>query len=219
MTTSSATHAVASSAAPRSPRPVWQRLGGGGILVAAALLLVATILEYVYWGADGDRSATLIAFIPIFSLSLLVYFAAMFPLAFGRSGSDGIVADSVVGKASLIAFGTLFLANETLYLIANYFTDPASDFVAANVASLILAALQYLAALVAAVVIIRAGIARGAARWSLLIAVVIGLICGSIVQSTDSLELTTFFYGISTLVQILVGISYLTAPRKEAASS
>jgi len=210
------TATVAAPARPSSPRPVWQRYGGGGILVAALLLLVATILEYVYW-TGGEPSGVLVVFVIAFSLSLLLYLAAMFPLALGRRGDDGIVGRSVLGKAGTIAFGVLFLAGQTVYLLAGYFTDPASDFAAANAASTVLAVLQYLAAIVASIVIARAGIARGLARWSLLIATVYGVVAGIVVQTGASLELTTILYGISTVVQALVGVSYLTAPRSGGA--
>ena len=68
MTTATAPAAVSTRS---SARPVWQRYGGGGILVAAILLLLATILEYVYWTADGDQTGTLVVFVIAFSLSLL----------------------------------------------------------------------------------------------------------------------------------------------------
>jgi len=217
MTTATAPAVV--STRPSSTRPVWQRYGGGGILIAAILLLVATILEYVYWTADGDQTGTFVVFVIAFSLSLLLYLASMFPLAFGGHGDDGIVGRSIAGKAGSIAFGVLFLAGQALYLLANYFTDAASDFAAANVASIVLAVLQYVAALVASIVIVRAGVARGLARWSLLVATIVGLVFGIIVQTGTSLELTTILYCISTVVQALVGVSYLTAPRKGTATA
>lgn len=210
--------ATASTAAPvaRPARPVWSRLGGGGVTAAGSLLFVATILEYFYVTSDDPSDALLVPFVITFSLSLLVYLAAAFPLAFGAHGDDGIVGSSVAGKAGFIGFGVFILAAQMVYLLSNYFTEPDSDFAAANAASLVLIGLQYLSALVAAVVVMRAGVATGFARWSLLAMLMLGIACG-IVAQTGSFEVLTAAYLVSTAAQVVVGVSYLTAGARKPA--
>jgi len=201
---------------PAAHRPVWQTLGGGGLLLAGALLLVATLLEYPLLASPGDRGPTFWPFVAAFALSLLAYAAAVFPLAFGSRGSDGIVGRSVVGKAALVAFGFLWLAMQLVYLLAHYFTAADSDFAAVNVATTVLMVLTYLAVIVAGVSIIRARIATGFARWSLLVLMVVAGVCGAIANAVDSVEVLTVAYSLSCVAQLLVGVSYL-AQRRPAA--
>jgi len=218
---SAPTAATAPAPAPLGARrrPAWSRLGGGGVLLAAALLLVATVLEYLYWEVLDQPVAVLVPFVVCFSLSLLLYFAASFPLAFGSTGDNGIVGRSVAGKAGFIGFGVFILAAQTIYLLSVYFTDQGSDLAAADTASLVLMLLQYAAAIVAGVAVLRAGVATGFARWSLLAMLVIGIVCGAVANSTEDYAVVTIAYLISTIAQLLVGISYLRSGTRAGAAS
>jgi hypothetical protein len=191
-------------------RPAWSRLGGGGILAAALLLFSATILEYFYWvPAGGDSPALLVAILVTFGLSILLYLLCVFPLAFGSTGSNGIVGRSVVGKIALLAFGIGFAALQTTYLMNTYITG--GD---AGAVSPVLAAVQYLGVLVAAIIIARVGIATGAARWALLVGAVVSAVCQVVVQTAVSYEVVTIAYSVSTIVQAAVGVTYLIAGKK-----
>ncbi|MGX5681706.1 hypothetical protein [Schumannella luteola] len=198
------------AATAASTRPAWSTFGGGGILLAATLLFVATILEYVYWVvAEADSPGLLVAVVVTLGASILLYAAAVFPLAFGSRGSNGIVGRSVLGKVALLAFGLGFAVAETLYLIATYGigADPGWG-------AMVFFVVQFVGIVVAAIVIARASIATGFARWSLLIGSALALVCSIVVRTTDSFEVVTVAYCVSTVIQAIVGASYLAAGKR-----
>jgi hypothetical protein len=200
-------------AAPTTRRPIWQIHGGGDLVVGAALLLVATLLEYPLLTDSTDRGPLFWGFVVTFVLSLVAYAAAMFALAFGSKGDDGIVGRSVLGRAALIGFGIFWFAAQLVYLLSHYFTAPGSDFAAANAAAIVLVALTYVSAVVAGIVIVRARVATGFARWSLLLLMIVAAVCGGIANAVGSPEVVTVAYSLSTVAQLLIGVSYLANRR------
>lgn len=193
----------------RPSRPAWQTRGGGGVLLAGALLFVATLIEHAYWSGDASSGLLLALFCVAFVACLVVYPIAMVAAVRGH----GIVGDSAVGRVALPAFGVLFGLNQGLYLLTEYVWQVEPSVLAAEIGLGALGLLQLGAALVGAVVVARAGVARGVARWILLPVLAVSTACIAVVEGSSSLNVVTTAHVVSTLGQMAVGLAYLTAPR------
>ena len=137
----------------------WRLFGGGGLVLGGVLWLIATIV-----GASGalDTWLRIVAF-----LALAV---AGFMLAFGQTGSNGIVGGSILGKLAFVAFGIGFalLALGPLLGLAGT-TLPAG---LATVGVVLIA----IGSVIGAVVIYQKGVARGVARWIFAIPAVLAVV-------------------------------------------
>ncbi len=187
----------------------WRTAGGGTLLVAAALLLVATLLEAGTLGDPSARTPLFWLFVAVFAVCSVLFLVATILLAFGRRRDDGIVGDSVLGKVSLLAFGALWLVSQAAYLIGTYFA--ASDALLAT--STVLSLVMIVGAAIGGIVIAVRGIATGPARWSLLLAVVISVVTSTIAGGTSAVGLITAMHVISSLGLMYVGLTYLRARR------
>ena len=188
----------------------WRILGGGTLLVAALLLLLASILEANPITHPADHDAGFWLFAIVYSLSSILFLLAVFPLAFGSSGSNGIVSDSALGKTGLIAFGVFCLVSRELYLVGTYFTNRTATDTASNLSNLA-SLLLFVGAIIAGIVIARRGVAQGIARWSMLIALAISLITTALTFTTDATATIRVLDCISALGQAFAGYTYLTA--------
>ena len=188
-------------------RPFWSTWSGAGIALGGALLLVATLLEWVLLREDAP------GLVPVFAVlflgSAVAHAAAMWPLAFGRRGDDGAVGRSVLGMVALVVFGLAFFANQVSYFVVAYGLPEQDDYTAFGLLQTVLGATQFVALLVGAIVIARAGVATGAARWSLLVLAVLSIGIGVTAQVSGDPDVVTVVYLVSTVAQIAAGVVYL----------
>jgi hypothetical protein len=68
---------------------------------------------------------------------------------------------------------------------------------------------QLVLLLVGSIVIVRAGVAVGAARWALLALTAVAVITGAVANGTDSYEVATLALLSSTGAQIVVGLVFM----------
>ncbi|WP_159500578.1 hypothetical protein [Microbacterium sp. 18062] len=208
--------AVPLSAPSRAPQhthqPVWARWGGAGILLGGALLLIATVLEVPL--SDELIPGIFSAFAMFFLGSIVVLAVAMIPLAVGDGRELGIAGDRVVGRFALLAFGAVFLTNQTLYFVLTYALPPIGDNSGASLISGVLGIAQFALLLTASVSVVRAGIATGAARWALLALTVVAVGSGLVAAVSDDLATVTVALVSSTVSQIVVGLTFLAAGRR-----
>lgn len=192
-------------AAPVAPRsPSWPRAAGVLILAGGVMLTVATALEV---GTDvATDPAPAAAFWVLFLGSVLAQVAAMFPLALGRGDGHGAVGSSLVGKLALLGFGAFLLANHSLYLVVTYLLPTATPSVGAMAFALGVSAVQGMLLVLGGVVIARAGVLRGAARWAILVLSLVGFALGAVVSDPANGVLTDVMYFVSTGAQIVAGI-------------
>lgn len=189
-------------------RPAWGVWGGGLITVGGTLLLIATLVEVPL---QEDASGALLAlFAVLFLGSAVAHALAMVPLSGGRTGADGIVGGSVVGRLALLGFGAVFLTSQTVYFVVTYALPPVDDYSGAFVLTLVLSVTQLLLLLVASLVVLRAGVAVGAARWALLALTVVAVVTGAVANAADSLAVATVALLCSTGAQIVVGLVLAT---------
>jgi len=149
--------------------PRWQSWGGGGVL-AAAVLQGTGLVGYYLTSVRAPALAVVIAggFALLAATALLL---ATFPLALGTTRTNGIVGASQTGRIALIATGVFVLLARVTTLGFFMVGFPFAGGIAQTADAL--AILAVITGAVASVVIWRSGIATGAARWSLALAVVI----------------------------------------------
>ena len=140
----------------------WRIFGGGGMLAGGLLWLIALIVAAT--GAGGPVTGWLT------TIGFLLLGASGFFLAFGQTGSNGVVGGSVLGKLGFVAFGVGFLLLGLIPLLASFGTTlPAGT---ATVAAVLIV----IGGSIGAVMIYQKGIARGAARWIFGVPVVISIV-------------------------------------------
>lgn len=193
------------SDAPVPARPVWRTYGGGGLLLGGSVLLFATIIEWIASADPAAGDGMLLAYGVAFVAALAVLAASVLPLALGSTGRNGVVGASMLGRVALIAYGWLFLAAQVALLFATY----ADGGGAAAVLSLALTGAQTIAAVVAVVVIARARVATGVARWSFAASVAAGIVAGAVANAAPSLEIVMIGFCVSATSIALVGLTYL----------
>ncbi|MDQ1138189.1 hypothetical protein QE410_002988 [Microbacterium sp. SORGH_AS 1204] len=203
---------TATATAPRRSAPIaahpaaasWPRTAGILILAGGVMLTGATALEVGADVATDPGPAT--AFWVLFLGSVLAQIAAMFPLALGRGDGHGAVGSSLVGKLALLGFGAFLLANHSLYLVVTYLMPTATPGVGAMAFVLGVSAVQGMLLVFGGVVIARAGVLRGAARWAILVLSLVGFALGAVVSDPSNGVLTDVMYFVSTGAQIVAGI-------------
>lgn len=137
----------------------WRLFGGGGLILGGLLWLIAAIV-----GAGGAIGSWLqiIAFI--------VLAIAGFMLAFGQTGSNGVVGASVLGKIGFVAFGVGFALLALAPLLALVGTTLPPEL--ATVGIVLIA----VGAIVGAIVAYQKGVARGIARWIFFVPAVLAVV-------------------------------------------
>ncbi len=189
----------------------WRVAGGAPLLLAAVLLLVATLIEAAVLPHPDRHDGLFWTFAALFALSSILFLVAAVPLAFGTDGEDGVVGSSATGRTALLAFAVFWILAQGLYLVGTYLA-PASGWLAA---STVLSILMLACAAVAAVVVVMRHVVSGAARWSMLGAVVVSAVTGGVASGTDDVTIVTVMHCLSAAGFAAVAISYLTArPRR-----
>ncbi len=140
----------------------WRLFGGGGMLAGSVLWLIALIASAA--GSSGPVTGWLT------TIGFLLLGASGFFLAFGQTGSNGVVGGSVLGKLGFVAFGIGFLLLGLGPLLAAFgATLPAGTGTVAIV-------LIVIGGIIGAVVTYQKGVARGAARWFFAVPVVMSIV-------------------------------------------
>ncbi len=167
----------------------WRLFGGGGLLVGGILWLLALIVA----GSSSDAAMWLTL------IGLVIVAIGFFLVAWGETGSNGAVGGNVLGKVGLwaAALGTL------LWALTPLFGTPVSGL------SLIVAILVVVGTLIAAIVIMQKGVARGLAKWAMFLVFLLALLyfiglVGAVVALTNSVILIIF-----AIVVALTGLLYL----------
>lgn len=190
--------------------PRWAVGGGLGILIGGVLLLIATVIESGLPG--GGASGLLPAFSALFLGSTVSHAVAMLPLALGSTGSNGITGSHVLGTTALLSFGAVFLANQTVYYAMTYGGGGTSM----EWLPMVLGVVQLLLLMTAAVVVLRAHVATGAARWALAALAAVATVTGVVATASEDAVTITVALISSTVAQIIVGVTLLLVPWRRA---
>ena len=181
----------------------WQRWGGGG-LIAAAVLQGAGLAGYYFTATRMPSVAFAIADgFPLLAATAILL--AAFPLALGSNGTNGIVGASVTGRVALVAFGGFTVLAPLTRLGFFFVSFPESGGIQATAE--LFQALAVITGLIGAVVIARAGIAVGAARYALLATGLIAVI--AVLAGSLNNFLGWVLAAASVLAQLATGILYL----------
>jgi len=140
----------------------WRLFGGGGLLVGGLLWLISVVVGLA---VPGTIVATWLAIV-----GLLIVGIALFLVAFGETGSNGAVGASVFGKAALVIFGLGWVLFGLVLLLAVVGTA------APAVITTIAGVLVVVGGILSAYAIWQRGVARGAARWIIVVPVVLGIL-------------------------------------------
>lgn len=199
------------------PTPVRPRLttlwGGAGIVVASLLSLLA-FFRFSF-PLTHDYFLVFSAPIPA-AVSAVILLVAIGILAFGIPGESGIVGHSVVGKVALLVFG---IRDPVRLLVSSLSKGRSIDAIVAVGRFEFAFEFVVLAAIVvAAVVVVRADVLHGFARWALVpVAVCDVIIMGLSFIPVLALVPVANGVGLLRLVSLVaLGIGYLLEGRSAA---
>lgn len=181
-------------------------LGGLGIVLATLPPLAGT-LDPTWPHIPGAQP-----------VSWMIFAVALGILAFGMSGESGIVGDSVVGRVALFVFGI----HELVLTLASTLTPLPADpreaspplgspaAIVGGWAFQSVSIVGLVAAAVAAIVIVRAGILGAPARWALLPVPVVGAVGMSLlfVPAQEVALVGAQFSEATFPLLALVGVAY-----------
>ena len=185
--------------------------GGSGIVLATLVPLVAETVgrfpvpyDFSWLNQFGNPFIT--------QLSAAVLAVAITILAVGIGKESGIVGASIIGKLSLILFAIAGLAQSVIApaTLAPLGTSP-------NVLALLAVGFESswvlgLAALiVASIVVLRAGVIRGVARWGLIVLAIATAVTTAVglVPTVGAGEIASWGYHVELLLQLAIGVLYL----------
>lgn len=173
----------------------WRLYGGGGLLVGGILWIVSAILI-------GDAGAMAPAGLNewLGTIGLIIVAIGFFLVAWGQTGSNGAVGNSMLGKVGLwaAAVGTLLWALLPVFGVA-----------VAGSWGWVIAILVVLGTLLAAIAIMQKGVARGLAKWAMFLVFLLALLyfLGTVGGVT---ALASWVIGlIFAIVVALTGLLYL----------
>ncbi len=167
----------------------WRLFGGGGMLLGGILWLIALII-----GAGSAEAAKWLTII-----GLVIVAVGFFLVAWGETGSNGAVGNNLLGKVGLwaAALGTL------LWALTPLFGTTISGL------SVIIAILIVVGTLIAAVVIMQKGVARGLAKWAMFAVFVVALLFFLGVLAVIAALANSVITIIFAIVVSLTGFLYL----------
>lgn len=183
----------------------WQRRGGG-LVIAAFVLEGAGLLGYYLTNVRAPQAGVILADgLPLLAATALVL--AVFTLTMGTNGTDGIVGSSRTGKTALIAWGVFTLLSRVANL--GFFTlgVGALDNVGGVVRTC--AVVAVITGAVASVVIYRARIATGAARWALMVVVLLQFAALALTGMSNTLSWV--IAGLGIISGLLLGLIWTRA--------
>ena len=173
----------------------WRIFGGGGMLAGGLLWLIALIVAAA--GAGGPISGWL------YTIGLLLLGASGFFLAFGETGSNGVVGGSVLGKLGFVALGVGFLLLGLIPLLASFGTTVPDGLLTLGIVLIVIGGI------IGAIVTYQKGVARGAARWIFFIPAAIAVVWALstlgfvLIQGNVLTTLLALAYALAGLVLML----------------
>jgi len=204
-------------------------VGGVGI-VLASLVPLWTRVSYVFpQGFDVPSVAmTWQPYLGVLSAAVLV--ASFAVLAFGVRGGTGVAGSSLVGKIALVLFALCTLVVNLVGFVPLP-TLPEGEYtglgktdlgavILLGIASFAVAVLGTIALAVASIVVLRAGVVHGVARWGLVVLAVVSVLS----LLVNRIPVETFgviaFWGFSAelVVQLLLGIAFVVQRQRTAPS-
>lgn len=168
----------------------WRLFGGGGLLLGGVLWLLAMII-----GSSGADAAKWLAII-----GLIIVAIGFFLVSWGETGANGAVGGDILGKIGLwaAAIGTLLWA---IFLMMGVAMTGGTGWI---VAILIMAG-----TLIAAVVIMQKGVARGLAKWAMFLVFLLALLYFLGTVGGVAALASTVIAIIFAIVVTLTGLLYL----------
>lgn len=172
----------------------WRLLGGGGLLLGGLAVTVSAI-AWAVGALDVGFWANVIG--------VLLIGVALFFVAFGETGSNGAVGASSAGKISLVIAGGSAIVFAVLGILG------AFGVATPTLLTQIFLILFVVFLLISAIVIYGRGVAKGIAKWALIVPALVGIIW--IIDSFTGFTAQGFpwvslLFGITTL---LTGLFYL----------
>ena len=171
----------------------WRLFGGGGLALGGLLWALAWILAI-------NKVPTVPSW--IFVIAIIIIAVALAFVAFGETGSNGVVGKETLGKAALVIYaaGWLLIAINTAAGLGT---------VIVNIAGF----LVIIGGLVSADAVYHRHVARGAARWILFVPAIIGTVYA--LGLWDRMLGSVIVLGLLVALGFLVtGVLYLVNDRK-----
>lgn len=171
----------------------WRLYGGGGLLVGGLLWLVGLILSAAAGMPDVGRWVIVIG--------IVVIAVGFFLVGYGQTGSNGAVGNNVMGKVGLWAAALGFLAWALLPLFG----------IGGDWLGWLVLILVGLGSLLAAVIILQKGVARGLAKWMMFLVAVLAIVFllgsfGVVALGADVLQILGYVFAA---VVALTGLVYV----------
>lgn len=170
----------------------WRLYGGGGLLVGGVLWILSIIL------VQAATSAELGKWLLFFGL--LVVAVGFFVLAWGQTGSNGVVGGNMLGKVGLWAAAIGFL----LWALATIVAGMATSTLFVIVALLIV-----IGTFMAAIGIMQKGIAKGLGKWAMFLVFLLALLFFLGVVASVAALTNWVVALIFAIVVALTGLIYL----------
>lgn len=171
----------------------WRLFGGGGLLVGGLLWLIATLVGLAAPGPIGSWLSL---------IGVLIIGVALFFVAFGETGSNGAVGASLFGKVVLVAFGLGWVLLGVVWLLAG--VGVAVPGLLTTIALVLVA----VGGILSAIAIYQRGVAKGAARWAIILPVVVGVLF--VVAALGWISLTGWWLpALLAVLYALTGLAYL----------
>jgi hypothetical protein len=147
----------------------WRLFGGGGLIVGGVVWLIAAIV---------GAAAASPAIVWLYILAFLVLGAALLFVAFGQTGSNGAVGNSVFGKVSLVGYALAWILAGLFALLSalGVLASPGT------VVSWIIGILIIAGGLLSAFSVYQQGVARGFAKWALFAPAIWGVLYVLVIQ-------------------------------------
>lgn len=139
----------------------WRLFGGGGLLVGGILWLLGTVVGLAAPGPIGGWLSL---------IGVLIVGIALFFVAFGQTGSNGAVGASIFGKVVLVVFGLGWILYGLMALLAA--VGVALPSILVPIAGLFIV----VGGVLSAVAIYQRGVAKGAARWAIILPVLVSIL-------------------------------------------
>lgn len=166
----------------------WRLFGGGGMLLGALLWLIALLVAGAGSGGELTSWLTIIGF--------LLLGASGFFLAFGQTGSNGVVGGNVLGKVAFVAFGVGFLLLGLVPLLSVLGVALPGELRTIGVV------LIAVGAIVGAIITYQKGVARGLSRWFFFVPAILSVLW---------LATTLGWISIGAILATIVAAAYVIA--------
>lgn len=171
----------------------WRLFGGGGLALAGLIGTIGAIVEFV---APGPVLAW------IFGVFLLLVGVALLFVAFGQTGSNGAVGNSVFGKVALLVYAAGWILG-ALFVLLGFGLEL---FEVSAPLLWVFAILIVVGGLLSAVAIFQKGVARGVAKWALFVPAIFGIVyvlSGLVFPAQAWIDL------VQAVLILLLGVVYL----------